>query len=65
MYQHDIKMVLNVYHMVVNTCILNTSNHEIKIQHVLVIPCLELIGHNKNQISYHGSTKKLLEILFK
>ncbi len=30
-----------------------------------VVPWLELVGHNKNQISYHGSTKKLLEILLK
>ncbi len=33
--------------------------------HFFVVPWLELVGHNKNQISYHGSTKKLLEILLK
>jgi hypothetical protein len=31
----------------------------------VVVPCLELVGHNKNQISYHGNTKTIVEILLK
>jgi hypothetical protein len=31
----------------------------------IVVQCLEVVGHNKNQISYQGGTKKSLEILLK